>query len=391
MTAADHPPVRANQLRKLAERRVVRSPIDVSVTSVKEIERLVYELQVHQEELDIQNEELRRAQLELQSSRDRYADLYDFAPVGYLTLDAKGHILEANLTAVTILGVERSRLIRTRLALYCDTTSRNDLLAHLDQVLSSKSHHSRELLFHAGDGSERYLRLDSQSAAEPAAAPQVRMVLTDIGDRKKAELDLLEKDRHLQSLADALPVLIGYLDTDLRFRFCNAAHSDWLGQPAESLIGQRFQDVLGGDLAEEVEDYFADAISGRRVDLESQMTHHTRGTRHVQMMLVPDEDPDRELRGLHCLCIDITERKTVEEQNARRRGFAERLNRLNSNERHVYDLIIRGEANKTIAHELDIGLRTAERRRQIIFNKLEVGSVAELLQQLSDIQGVGPV
>ena len=86
---------------------------------------LVHELQVHQIELEIQNEELRRAQAALEVSRDRYVDLYEFAPVGYLTLNADGFIAGINLAGATLLGEVRGALIKRRFARFVADESRD--------------------------------------------------------------------------------------------------------------------------------------------------------------------------------------------------------------------------------------------------------------------------
>ena len=93
--------------------------------SDKETGQLIHELQVHQIELEMQNEELRKAQSEIEESRTRYSDLYDFAPVGYFTFDKHGLILEANLAAATELGVERSLLINKPFRAYIVTEDRD--------------------------------------------------------------------------------------------------------------------------------------------------------------------------------------------------------------------------------------------------------------------------
>ena len=97
------------ELRRRAEQALADRAVDVDQLASHEAQRLIYDLQVHQIELEMQNEELRRTQEELADSRDRYFDLYDLAPSGYLTLSEQGLILQANLTIATLLGVERGR------------------------------------------------------------------------------------------------------------------------------------------------------------------------------------------------------------------------------------------------------------------------------------------
>ena len=117
-------------LRQRAEASLHMTSQDFAEMPVADLQRLTYELQIHQIELEMQNDELRRNQFEFQTARDRYVDLYDFAPVGYLSLDVDGVILETNLTATQMFGVTRSRLRRRRLSDFVAPEAQDTLYFH---------------------------------------------------------------------------------------------------------------------------------------------------------------------------------------------------------------------------------------------------------------------
>jgi PAS domain-containing protein len=126
-------------LRRLAEERSGESATEIARTVAGQDDLgLVYVLQVHQIELEMQNEELRTAQKQLGESLAKYSDLYDFAPVGYVTSNREGLILEANLTFAGQLGIERGRLIDTPVWLYTTAPDRGKFRSHLDQVYLRK-------------------------------------------------------------------------------------------------------------------------------------------------------------------------------------------------------------------------------------------------------------
>src|SRR5512142_1949800 len=123
----------SSELRRLAEERLkerIRRG-DVAEPSGQDAQRLIHELQVHQVELELQNQELERARGELEAGMQSYSELYDFAPVGYLTLDRDGTIRKANLAGARMLGLERGRLVGGRFQLFVAEGSRAVLNAFL--------------------------------------------------------------------------------------------------------------------------------------------------------------------------------------------------------------------------------------------------------------------
>lgn len=176
------------ELRQEAEAQLDRKPLIFVQPHPGEepLHELLHELRVHQIELTMQNEALRQAQVELEESRDRYVGLYDFAPVGYITLDHEGMITEINLTAAALLGVERNKLARRRFAACIAPADRDRWYLHFLSVLKNDDKRSCELLIQNGEGSGFYAMLYCQRLKSGGEKPVVRIVLTDLTEHKNA-------------------------------------------------------------------------------------------------------------------------------------------------------------------------------------------------------------
>ncbi len=180
-------------LRRRAEERLGARPAGPRVEATEDVLRLIHELEVHEIELELQNEELRRARDELEASVTRYSELYDFAPVGYVTLDAKSTILEINLVGSTLLGKDRARLIGQRFALWVTPATR-PALEGLLATLQREERASCDLAITGAKG-QVHLHVDAVPEA-PARATEwrCRAALTDVTE-VKAAAQLRESDR----------------------------------------------------------------------------------------------------------------------------------------------------------------------------------------------------
>ena len=152
--------------------------------------RLAHELNVHQAELESQNEELRRTQSALVAARDRYLDLYEYAPVGYLTLDAQGRVQESNLTAAVMLGRERGALRGRPFARHLQGPDADRWHRFLQQVGAGTNRESIVLAFSAPPGRMTwYGQVDCLHAVSRQGEASLRITLVDISDRVQADLE----------------------------------------------------------------------------------------------------------------------------------------------------------------------------------------------------------
>jgi PAS domain S-box-containing protein len=187
------------KLRNRAEKSLRKRSVDVGRSPVEDARKLIHELRVHQIELEMQNEELRNAQLELAESRDRYFDLYDFAPIGYFTLDEKGLILEVNLAGSDLLGAERASLMRKGFSQFVAQGSQDVFYWHYKRALETRTKQICEIELKTKNKRSFYAQIQSVAMkGHEGNSIHLRTAAIDITQRKRAEAALSEAHSELE-------------------------------------------------------------------------------------------------------------------------------------------------------------------------------------------------
>ena len=228
MISKDNRPGDAAELRRRAEEivreKTAQPPEKLEALSPEETRRTLHELRVHQIELEMQNEELRRAQAELDAARARYFDLYDLAPVGYATVSEKGLILETNLTAATLLGVARGALVKQPFSRFILKEDQDLYYLHRKKLFETHSASSGqagepqacELRMVKKDGTAFWGHLAVTAAQDADGAPVCRVVMSDVTERKRAEAALLESEQRVRRLNEHILNMVMVLSHDIR-------------------------------------------------------------------------------------------------------------------------------------------------------------------------------
>jgi PAS domain S-box-containing protein len=221
-TTKDRNESTSDGLRRQAEKRLRVKKEKLPLPQSKETsQRLVHELEVHQIELEMQNAELKRAQEELELSRNKYLELYDFAPIGYFTFDVQGRIKEVNLTGTKLMGVERQGLINKSFAGFiADAEGKETFLKHCKTIFQEKKEQTCEIRLKKKDGTYFWAQLQSiaQENTEEKTG-DIRTMIMDITDHKK----MAEKIEHLASFPELNPNPIIEMDIKGEIIYRNAA------------------------------------------------------------------------------------------------------------------------------------------------------------------------
>ena len=216
---------KANELRKRAEKLLVETPQDMRAIPPDHVQKLIHELRVHQIELEIQNEELRRVQSELHETRDKYLDLFELAPIGYFILNDKSRILETNLTGAQMLGIKNHRSKGNSFTSYLSADSQDAFYLYFKDLSNTNVNANCELKMQKIDGSQFFAQLNGIKADDD----NFRIVMVDITERKNAEKLLQVASENLRHSKDSSPLGIRIVNENGKTVYSNRALLDIYG------------------------------------------------------------------------------------------------------------------------------------------------------------------
>ena len=380
------PATREASLRERARQRTEDSRRQSSDLDKWDLQSLVEELEVHQAELEIQNDELQGSEDSLRVALERYRDLFERAPIGYLIVDSQGCIREANSRAAELLGVDARSLTGRHLPEFIHDAAQDTFYLHRRALIQGEQRRVDDLALHPRDGRSLTIRLETvPEAGTDADDPRFRCALVDITARKQAEEALQQERDHLEErvaertdeierlrahreqLLNSLGEGLFGLDAEGRFSFLNPYALAALGARTQAdLVGQASEPLIHPDSPENECPIHDLLTSGVQQGPWQGLWQRLDGSQFsVDMFASPVVEQGRPV-GAVVLFTDLGERRSI-------------LQRLSEREGQVMDLLAQGLTNKEAAQQLDISHRTVEVHRARIMEKLEVGSFAELI------------
>ena len=201
------------------------------------IKTLIHDLQVHQVKLEMQNDELKRSQEKLETAQARYLDFFNMAPVGFFSIDEQNIILECNLTAATLLGRPLNKIVKQPMTQFILKEDQDIYYLYNKQVFETEMPQGCNLRMQKNDGSAVWVNLTTTVVQNAEGITSSRIVMSDITERKKAEVSLRESnDRHTAMIANNCDV-IGIIGADGIIEYISSNIERWFGWKPEDLVG----------------------------------------------------------------------------------------------------------------------------------------------------------
>ncbi|OQX16129.1 MAG: hypothetical protein BWK76_12020 [Desulfobulbaceae bacterium A2] len=311
---------RSTTLRRAAEQQLDKTPPEQP--PARSPEELLHELQVYQLELEMQNNELRRAQVALEESRDRYLDLYEFAPVGYLSLDRAGLIVAGNLTLAGLLGVERARLQGKHFRHFVVAGERERWERHLLALWQGQGQESLtcEVRLLREDGSVFAAQLHCLVPESITGNSVARVTVSDVSRRRQAEEQLRESQAFLAAVLDSIGDAVVVVDRDFRILKSNHEYARQSGYGEAEILGRHCY-AVSHQVARPC-DELGEHCAVRRTLADGQ--HHTVTHQHfrrdggklfVESKSYPLRDAAGQIAAVVETLTDVTEIRRLEEEH----------------------------------------------------------------------------
>ncbi len=392
-------------LRTRAVESLKSEPVRPDDTRTEEANSLIHELRVHQIELEMQNEELRRVQNDLEISRLQYADLYDFAPVGYLTMNKHGQIVDLNLTAARQLGIERGRLINKHFQYSVFQPDKKEFFSHLNAIFDTRERQIAEVRLSQKGGEQFYARLESIYSQGEDGTGRCRTNVIDITLAKHAEEALRESQQMLHLVLDTIPVRVFWKDLDSNYLGCNRSFALDAGlQSPKEIVGRNDFEIGWGEQAElyRLDDRLVIETGRPKLGYEEPQTTPSGDKVWLRTCKVPLLDVKGEIKGVLGTYEDITDHKLAEEGLQKAHHELERrveertaaLAKANEELRQIPSklIAIQEEERKRLANELhdSIGQTLAAVKFQVemvlkLRNEADGGAALNRLEQFVPI------
>ena len=315
-------PSTSSELLSLATERVAQKNLSTDIpalsttSSSEEMLRLIHKLEVHQVELELQQEELARTRTELEESLSMYTELYDFAPVGYLTLSRDRKIQQANLTAARLLGVDRSLLQGMNFMSFVLPEDNRVIDALLKTVCSKKVSENCELKLmvsspsrHKSDHSIHTFHIE---AAVSDATNACRIILSDITAQKVAEEGLRKSERNFRSITEQMADEVFVIDSIGTLTYVSPVVEKLFGYLPHEVLGRPFTDYMLVEDIPEALQVFNSTLQHKtanqifEVRLKRKDSSLFDGEIHLQYY------QDQDISGMIGLIRDISDRKLAE-------------------------------------------------------------------------------
>lgn len=335
----------------------------------KDLQELLHELRVHQAELEVQNAQLREAQVQLEESRQRYYYLFDLAPIGYVLLDQELLVVEINLAGAEMFSTNRKGITAKPFLLRICPEDHEVFLQHRQQVMASDGCLSCELKMRRQDGTTFWARLQSTRLQVGPNSENCLTTLVDIDEARRARQELADSESRYRLIFETAGVMIFTLDMHGRIRVCNQRAAAVLGLPHETILGQRLSNFIDEEDRSTLQSRIRQSLAADVHDAEFRLLDQAGQTHIVNANFTSMVPESQAQHVVLCVMEDITHRRELE----RRLHQAETMEAI-------------GRLAGGVAHDFRNQLTVVKGYCELLLNQYPADAHSELHESLEQIR-----